>query len=564
MSISADRQAVSGGPRPSDTVLIWDLPVRVFHWTLVISIVTAFLTTDGLGKVHRLAGYVAISLIVFRVIWGLIGSRHARFRDFVRGPRKTIAYAADVMTGLAERRLGHNPAGGAMVVALLAVVGGIGITGLMMTTDRFFGADWVETLHWGLAYSLFGLIPLHIIGVVLASASHKENLVRAMLTGRKPCQGTPGESEAISAELETRMRGTNALALMALLAVLMTVGWPQIKAQIEVLEKRQAALQQASAAKPQTGLTGEIDETAATATAAEPAAVDTSSVATHKTTTTPASATAVATSSATNAPEPAAKAKASAAAEAAETERSVPISDQGTSSVAHVETAVSAHAGRPAGSALAMAALEPARQANRLRQSAAGMAGLGYDVAAFVNVQRDAANSPPEPQVATGDDDEGYADDDLESAMGVDDDESEADAVFARPDATTAATAERARKTLRGKSRQARSGGAASGRKATTAEREQHVKRVGRLKRVAVSTERRERRSRAIKDRKKIKRLVAIKSGKSGGKSRSSGKGRSRSGNSGKGSSNSGKGSGSSGKGGGGSGGGHGGHGGSD
>ncbi len=270
MSAAGDKRTVSGGPRPPDTVLIWDLPVRVFHWTLVASIVTAFLTTDGLGKIHRFAGYIAVSLLIFRIVWGFAGTRYARFSDFVRGPRAVLKYTADELTGFADRKLGHNPAGGAMILALLLVVAGIGTTGIMMRTERFFGSETVETVHWMLAYSLFVLVPLHVLGVILASASHKENLALAMLTGRKPRQGTPGEEEAASRELDTKLRGTAALALVAILAVVGTLAWPQVMAQIEVLEKRRAAVEAAEAKHSTTTVSGTIADASASATASEP------------------------------------------------------------------------------------------------------------------------------------------------------------------------------------------------------------------------------------------------------------------------------------------------------
>lgn len=269
MSATGDKRTVSGGPRPPDTVLIWDLPVRVFHWALMASIVTAHLTTDGLGKIHRFAGYIAVSLLIFRIVWGFSGTKFARFSDFVRGPRTVLKYTADELTGFADRKLGHNPAGGAMIVALLLVVAGIGTTGIMMR-NGFFGSETVETVHWMLAYSLFVLVPLHVIGVILASASHKENLALSMVTGRKPRRGTPGEEEAASREMDTKLRGTGALALVALLAVIGTLGWPQVTAQMEALEKRRAAIEAAEARQSESNTSVSVADTSANATASEP------------------------------------------------------------------------------------------------------------------------------------------------------------------------------------------------------------------------------------------------------------------------------------------------------
>ena len=247
------------------TVLVWDLAVRVFHWSLIASILAAYMTSDGLGKIHRLAGYTAVSLLVFRVVWGFVGTKHAQFTDFVRPPASVLAYIRDILRGHAKRSLGHNPAGGAMILALLAVVTGIGTTGLMMESTRFFGSDWVETGHKLLVYSLFVLVPLHVLGVILSSRSHRENLTASMITGRKPMQGTDGEVEAQRRELDTRLRATNGLALAALVAVLLLVGWPQVRAQLDVLEKRKAV---AAAAMTSKGTAIETRSTTVQTTAA--------------------------------------------------------------------------------------------------------------------------------------------------------------------------------------------------------------------------------------------------------------------------------------------------------
>ena len=136
-------------------------------------------------KLHELAGYSAGVLIASRLIAGLAGSGHTRFRQFVRGPRTVSLYIADVAQGREKRHLGHNPAGGAMVLALLTCVAGIALTGWMQTTDAWWGVAWVEDTHKVLGNGVLVLIGLHVGGVVLASLRHGENLVRAMVTGRK-------------------------------------------------------------------------------------------------------------------------------------------------------------------------------------------------------------------------------------------------------------------------------------------------------------------------------------------------------------------------------------------
>lgn len=167
------------------TIRVWDPFVRLFHWSLVGLFVFAFATGDEWDAAHELAGYVIAGLVGARVIWGLVGSRHARFSDFVHRPSTILAYLRDSVFLKAKRYVGHNPAGGAMVIALLAMTAIIAGSGYAMTTDMFWGADWVEEVHEAAVYSTLVLIALHVGGVVLASLEHGENLVRAMFTGRK-------------------------------------------------------------------------------------------------------------------------------------------------------------------------------------------------------------------------------------------------------------------------------------------------------------------------------------------------------------------------------------------
>jgi cytochrome b len=173
------------------TTRVWDLGVRLFHWSLVAMVLGAYLTED-LRKVHRYLGYVVLALLTFRLVWGLIGGRHARFASFLPGPRRLIAYLRDILSGTERRYLGHNPAGAAMIVALLVTLGLVGGSGYMMGMDQYYGKDWLEELHEALADGLLVLIALHVTGVVLASYRHSENLVRAMISGRKRVDDHPG------------------------------------------------------------------------------------------------------------------------------------------------------------------------------------------------------------------------------------------------------------------------------------------------------------------------------------------------------------------------------------
>ena len=187
MSLESQRLTVAGGTQPPATVKVWDVFVRLFHWGLVASFAVAWLSADEWDRLHEWAGYAACALVGLRVVWGFVGTKHARFSDFVRSPLVVLSYLNDVLWGRERRYLGHNPAGGAMIVALLLGIIGLGLTGWMMTVDRFWGAEWVEELHEVLAHGLLALVILHVFGVLFASVSHRENLVRAMLTGRKRC-----------------------------------------------------------------------------------------------------------------------------------------------------------------------------------------------------------------------------------------------------------------------------------------------------------------------------------------------------------------------------------------
>jgi cytochrome b len=177
-------------------VYVWDLFVRVFHWTLVAAFTIAYFTEDDLLKVHVWAGYLVGALIVARVVWGFVGPRHARFSDFVCAPATTLAYVRDLLLFRAERHLGHSPGGGAMVILLLLFLAATVVTGLvvyggeqqagplagMFTKDT---GEALEEVHDLLANITLALILAHIAAVILASFVHRENLVRAIITGYK-------------------------------------------------------------------------------------------------------------------------------------------------------------------------------------------------------------------------------------------------------------------------------------------------------------------------------------------------------------------------------------------
>ncbi len=169
----------------SATVKVWDPLVRIFHWSLVLSFTVAWISADEWDDLHLWSGYAAAALIAFRLVWGLFGPRYARFRQFVASPSTILGYLNDMLNGREKRYLGHNPAGGAMIIVLLLALIGVSITGWMYTTTMFWGEEWVEDLHEAFANLLLFLVGLHIVGVIFSGIRHHENLVRAMITGRK-------------------------------------------------------------------------------------------------------------------------------------------------------------------------------------------------------------------------------------------------------------------------------------------------------------------------------------------------------------------------------------------
>jgi len=213
-----------------DTVKVWDPLVRIGHWTLVTAFFTAYFTEDDLLTQHVWAGYVVAAVVLIRIAWGFIGSEHARFRDFVRSPGVTLRYLADIAANRAKRYLGHNPAGGAMIVVMLLSLAVTTWSGLelyaveenagplaavsgddaavpvlpSLVTSAYARDDddddrdeagerngesaedfWEEIHEVAANFTLF-LVLLHVAGVIVASRAHRENLVKAMISGRKP------------------------------------------------------------------------------------------------------------------------------------------------------------------------------------------------------------------------------------------------------------------------------------------------------------------------------------------------------------------------------------------
>lgn len=167
-----------------EKVKVWDPLVRIFHWTLVSAVSGAWLLQSP-RDTHKLLGYIAVTAIAVRLVWGLFGPGHARFSSFVPGPWRLAAYISDITQGREGRYLGHNPAGGAMVVALMTTIAALGLSGWMMGLPQYRGEDWIEELHELLANFLAMLVVLHLSGVIWESWRHRENLIAAMITGWK-------------------------------------------------------------------------------------------------------------------------------------------------------------------------------------------------------------------------------------------------------------------------------------------------------------------------------------------------------------------------------------------
>ena len=181
---------------PIAQIYVWDHFVRLFHWTLVVAFTVAYLPEDDLLGVHVWAGYIVGALVVGRVIWGFVGPVHARFSDFIYAPLTTLAYARDLVLFRAERHLGHSPGGGAMVLLLLVFLTATVVTGLVVYGGEQQAGplagmftkptgENVEELHELFANITLALVFAHIAAVVFASFVHRENLVRAMITGYK-------------------------------------------------------------------------------------------------------------------------------------------------------------------------------------------------------------------------------------------------------------------------------------------------------------------------------------------------------------------------------------------
>ena len=194
-------------------ILVWDWPVRLGHWLIVGGFIVAWLTSESESwrLVHAAAGSVVVAAALFRLPWGFIGSRYARFVDFVRGPRSVMDYLRSLLRLEPDHHTGHNPAGGWAIMLLLGLGMATGLVGWAMYNE--LGGEWLEDLHEGLAVTMLTVVFVHVAGVVSGSLLHGENLIRAMITGHK--EGSP----------EAAIPSARPLAAVILLAWVAAASW---------------------------------------------------------------------------------------------------------------------------------------------------------------------------------------------------------------------------------------------------------------------------------------------------------------------------------------------------
>lgn len=196
-----------------ERILVWDWPTRIGHWLMAVAFLVAYLTGDSEAwrLVHVMAGGLLAGLVAFRLLWGLLGTRHARFSAFLRPPREALSYLLRLVTGRTPHYTGHNPAGGYAILALL-------LLGLLSAASGWpvyqdLGGEWLEELHEAVVNLMLLVVGVHLAGVLVGSLAHRENLPRAMFTGYK--LGAPAEA----------IRSARAWAVPFLLASAATTAW---------------------------------------------------------------------------------------------------------------------------------------------------------------------------------------------------------------------------------------------------------------------------------------------------------------------------------------------------
>lgn len=188
-AISASPADATQSTLANRKILVWDAPVRVFHWLLVVTFVGAWLTAESESwrLIHITLGYTMAGLVAFRILWGMVGTRYARFSNFVQGPTAVKEYARGILRGRPAHHTGHNPAGAMAILALMALAITIVASGWAMFNDigGNIGGKWLEDGHEVAATAMLVLVGVHIAGAIVSSWLHRENLVGAMISGHK-------------------------------------------------------------------------------------------------------------------------------------------------------------------------------------------------------------------------------------------------------------------------------------------------------------------------------------------------------------------------------------------
>lgn len=166
-------------------VKVWDPLVRILHWTMALGVIANLSVLRENEDLHNVVGYVVLGALSLRVVWGFIGTRHARFADFVPWPTTLVGYMKSLLARREPRYIGHNPAGSVMIVGLLLLLAILGLTGWMMGLDRFWGVAWLQRLHETAANIVTAAAILHVLAAIFESVRHHENLPWSMITGYK-------------------------------------------------------------------------------------------------------------------------------------------------------------------------------------------------------------------------------------------------------------------------------------------------------------------------------------------------------------------------------------------
>lgn len=168
-----------------ESVFVWDYPVRVFHWLLAFSFAGAWLTSESESQqmIHYAFGYSACALVLFRIVWGVLGTRYARFTQFIKGPTETMHHIKLLLTGNKQSGLGHNPVGALVMISLMILVLLIGLTGYW-TVKGYLG-DLMSGAHEAISSIALGVVIIHVVAAVVMSFLQRENLIKSMVTGKK-------------------------------------------------------------------------------------------------------------------------------------------------------------------------------------------------------------------------------------------------------------------------------------------------------------------------------------------------------------------------------------------